>query len=600
NPQTHFEQVYQRAVGTLNNAVVAFNDAQNVTQLMRSEQDSLDNYQAAYTNQETAYLDQLIQLYGTPYPDDIGAGRTYKQGYSGPDLIHYTYVENPDVNFTGVVPDPTTTITNYIDIQNLPVSWSSDMLTNLGIVPSTDPTWSTNTALAIPYVIGPNGFFDKPAEWASQRQSPGQIQQAISELIAARNKLRKALAFETYDKQALDKAMQAARAQLAFEAGNLNVQSNSTQAQLSINNIQEGYNVLNKWSTAAETILEDDKSIIRDDVPVTFIFGTSDGGDVGKAAVAPLYTIDNAIKWSMLAADAVEFTGMSAQTTVLQNEILTNMQYLASLQLDQDTKTSVLGLGNQELTIQGDLFTINEAFRELDDKQRAYQALLAQGQRIQQERLTFRQHAAALIQGYRTRDAAFRIFLNEKLERYKTLFDLTAQYAFMAAQAYDYETGLLNTDAGRSFVNRIISARALGVVDSNGQPQYAGSDTGDPGLSSALAEMKADWDVLKGRLGFNNPDGYGTTVSLRSEDFRILTGSAGDEHWRDMLQQSRVADLRTDSDVMRYCSQIDDGSGQPVPGIVVTFSTLVAPGRNLFGQPLSPGDHNFSPSLFAT
>ena len=61
--------------------------------------------------------------------------------------------------------------------------------------------------------------------------------------------------------------------------------------------------------------------------------------------------------------------------------------------------------------------------------QRNYQALLAEGERIQQEREVFRQRAAAVIQGYRTRDAAFRIFRNEKLERYKTLFDLAAQYA---------------------------------------------------------------------------------------------------------------------------------------------------------------------------
>ena len=39
----------------------------------------------------------------------------------------------------------------------------------------------------------------------------------------------------------------------------------------------------------------------------------------------------------------------------------------------------------------------------------------------------------------------------------------------------------------------------------NGEPQFAGSNTGDPGLSSAMAEMHADWLVLKGRLGFNNP-----------------------------------------------------------------------------------------------
>ena len=71
---------------------------------------------------------------------------------------------------------------------------------------------------------------------------------------------------------------------------------------------------------------------------------------------------------------------------------------------------------------------------------------------------------AAIIQGYRTRDAAFRIFRNEKLERYKSLFDLAAQYTFMAAKAYDYETGLLGTDQGKAFIARIINSRALGVV----------------------------------------------------------------------------------------------------------------------------------------
>jgi len=284
---------------------------------------------------------------------------------------------------------------------------------------------------------------------------------------------------------------------------------------------------------------------------------------------------------------------------VKQNQILTDSQTIAKSQLDQDTKNGILSLGNQELNLQGDLFTINAALRDLDDAQRGYQAQVARGNRILQERLTFRQHAAALVQGYRTRDAAFRIFQNEKLERYKTLFDLAAKYAFLAAQAYDYETGLLNTDQGKSFLNRIISSRALGVVQ-DGQPQFAGSDTGDPGLSGALAEMKADWDVLKGRLGFNNPDGYGTTVSLRKENYRILNGSDGDANWRDVLTRGRTDNLLADPDVNRYCLQIDDGSGRPVPGIIITFSTVISDGLNLFGRQLGPGDHNYSPSSFAT
>jgi hypothetical protein len=46
--------------------------------------------------------------------------------------------------------------------------------------------------------------------------------------------------------------------------------------------------------------------------------------------------------------------------------------------------------------------------------------------------------------------------------------------------------------------------------------------------------------------------------------------------------------------------QIDLGDGLPVPGLIVSFSTTIADGYNLFGQPLAAGDHNFSPSSFAT
>jgi len=245
------------------------------------------------------------------------------------------------------------------------------------------------------------------------------------------------------------------------------------------------------------------------------------------------------------------------------------------------------------------MMTINARLQELDDAQRNYRSLLAEGERVQQERQIFRQRAAAVIQGFRTRDAAFRIFRNEKLERYKTLFDLAAQYAFMAAQAFDYDTGLLSTDQGREFINRIVRARALGVVQ-DGQPQFAGSDTGDPGLSSAMAEMFADWTVIKGRLGFKNPDAYGTTVSLRTENFRILPGTNGDDNWKTLLNQARKANILDDSDVRRYCMQIDPGNGLPVPGMILEFSTVIADSFNLFGRPLAAGDHAFSPSSFAT
>ena len=55
--------------------------------------------------------------------------------------------------------------------------------------------------------------------------------------------------------------------------------------------------------------------------------------------------------------------------------------------------------------------------------------------------------------------------------------------------------------------------------------------------------MNADWSVLKGRLGFNNPDGYGTTVSLRTENYRIKPDATGDNNWQQVLQQGLGAGL---------------------------------------------------------
>jgi len=245
------------------------------------------------------------------------------------------------------------------------------------------------------------------------------------------------------------------------------------------------------------------------------------------------------------------------------------------------------------------VLTINQKMRAVSDAKAAYQAMVAKGLAVQSDRATWRQHAAAIVQGYRTRDAAFRLFQSEKLQRYLSLFKLAGEYAFLAAQAYDYETGLLGSSQGQAFLNQIISAQALGVI-SGGVPQYSSSTSGDPGLAGALAEMKGDWDVLKGRLGFNNPDGYGTTVSLRTENYRVLSGTNGDSAWQAVLQQGRMADVTTDSDVRRLCLQIGDSSGDPVPGIILTFSTTITDGLNLFGNPLSPVDHAFSPSSFAT
>lgn len=590
SPMTHFEQIYQRAVTALNNAVVAFDDAANVTQILRAGNDSQADFQTSVDNQELAFTNSLIDLYGTPYPDDEGPGKTYKQGYAGPDLIHYMYVEHPESTFNGTQPDPTKVQTFNVAITQLPADWLTVLGTDINNV----------TIGSVQFNIGPDGFFGKPSNWTSQRQSPGNIQQAISGYIRAHDALDSALDDAVKAKQAFDKAVQVFQAQVQEHNTKRTLQEINLLAQDIYKSAQFASDILDKATALTKTVAQQQSSVFADALPQSLIFGLADGGDELAPARAAIKEAGAITEDSFDVEGFVQYAVVRGLQFVTETtSSLSDFYQIQPLDWTLQMKQSVKDLGIQLVAVQDHLTTINQRLRDLDDAKRKYAQLVAQGDRIQQQRQTFRQHAAAIIQGYRVRDAAFRIFRNEKLERYQTLFNLAAQYSFLAAQAYDYETGLLNTDQGKAFLNKIISSQALGVI-TGGQPQFAGSDTGDPGLSSALAEMNADWLALKGRLGFNNPDGYSTTVSLRTENYRILPGADGAHNWQDVLQRGRVPDLLADSDVKRYCLQIDDGSGLPVPGIVLNFSTVISDGLNLFGQPLAAGDHDFSSSSFAT
>jgi hypothetical protein len=598
--KSHFDQIYQRAIVALNNAVASFDDAKNVTSIMRSEQDSLADFQNDVAQQELAFENALIELYGTPYTDDIGPGKTWKQGYAGPDLVHYNYVDRPEQPFPSVWNYPGTNNVYKIDIQDFRSDWLTNYnLTDLQILDSTDPRYS-NGVHYIEINIGPDGFAQKPASWTGGRASPGQIQQAISEVIAAHTALRQALFDQSGTKTDLDRTIALFKQRMADHSSISNYQRNLLIAEQTLESVQFADEIVNQ---VFDSITKDIERLIgpaKEALPTSLIVGVASGGDLTSAGRAAIEAGGFVVKKGFEVRKFVQFAIVKAlELATSTAQRWTEFEKIAPIEWQTELRSEVAELGDQWEKVMAGLSTINERYREYDDAVRAYSALTAQGDRIQQERLVFRQRASAVVQGFRTRDAAFRIFRNEKLERYKTLFDLAARYTFLAANAYDYETGLLDTPTGRAFRSRIVGARALGVVQ-DGEPQYAGSATGDPGLSSALAEMKADWEVLRGRLSFHNPDAYGTTVSLRTENFRILPGTNSDPNWKDLLLQHRVPDLLADADVRRHCMQISRGSGLPVPGIVLEFGTTILPGRNVFGKQLAAGDHTFSASSFAT
>ena len=593
----HFEQVYDRASQALQNAVVAFDDTKEVTRWMRSEELSLDEFRLLVSEEELAYETALIEIYGTPYADDIGPGRTYTTGYEGPDLVNYMYVDQPQLEFPGLL-EVESSKSFKVNIQNFTTNFVDGLSSTFDFIDPIDQGVAGQDYIT--YEFSQSGYLKKPSTWTGSRSSSGQIQDSISKVNLARLQLLEALEATAGLNQQLDGAIQLLKSKIEIENEILNLDNRRKTLANQIESVSNANETLQNFMESTKSDLKEVANASAEAMPSVTIAGLAAGGDLTSFGRAGIKKVTIAIA-KILEKTAIVRSALVGALSFRNGQIIRDIEYnlIPALEMKEEFQADAHEIAALLRDLQGSLFGINENLQLLDDAERRVQQLIARGDRVQREREIFRQRTSAIVQGYRTRDAAFRIFRNEKLERYKSLFDLAARYTYMAAKAYDYETGLLHTSQGQAFLNRIVNSRALGVVQ-NGEPQFAGSNTGDPGLSSVLAEMKGDWQVLRGRLGFNNPDEYGTTVSLRGERYRILPGTEGDTAWRDVLEAGIKADLLSDEDVRRYCMQIDNGAGLPVPGIVLEFSTTIADGRNLFGHALSPGDHAFSPTSFAT
>ena len=631
---THFDLILSRAEAALNNAASAFDDTKDLTQLMRGEQDSLADLKAEVAQQELAYKYELIELYGTPYPDDIGPGKTYKQGYTGPDLYHYMYVDSSRLGgeIEGVYsPDKEREFKIDLQQNRLPlwdyeairssvqsevglyglftdieetskeVQGNKKAITRFNLV-SKNLEWENqdyHQTNYVKYVLSPTGFLNKPSNWKSKRSSPGEIQMAINAITNARDKVDEEMENHEYLKYMLDREIELFESNVKRYDATGQLEALKALIKVIIEKIVEKQKFTFELAEAGLEVVEDVNEVVEDAIPDSLVVGLANGGQVAAPAEAAAEAAEGGVKTSINSAAVAAYFALDTAKTVISVEEMVIDFFIGREDRELEVKELILPLDLRVKEVNMSLHRISEALNLQREAYEAYRALKAKGLRIQDEREIFRQRTAALTQGIRTRDAAFRVFRNEKLERYKSLQDLASKYAFLAAQSYDYETGLLGTDDGRRFLNKIINSRALGVIK-DGIPQFAGSDTGDPGLSGALAEMRIDWGVVKNRLGFNNPDLYSTTASLRSGKHRILPGKDGVQNWGDLLERSRHQNILVDNDVRRYCMQVGFDDGRPVPGLILEFDTNIEKGKNIFGMPLVGGDSQFSSSSFAT
>ncbi len=589
--KTHFEQIYDRALRALHNAAAVFDHAQDATANLRRQSESAAHFERAVLDSEFDYKQRLIEIFGFPYADDIGPGQTYSQGYDGPDLVHYMYMDLRGLGFGNLEIAP-------IDIHSW--TWTEDANNPFSVTNSISTTIRFHTAA--------NGLPIKPAEWTGARRAYGEIQHGWSDFLIALLDFRTALqTFENANsslQDAYDWYSDVWRKKLEEQRDSIIKTADETKK---IKSEIAGNNEVIATMKWLEESTEMWAELAGEGIPKSTIVGMAFGGDLSFPARAAIFSTATAARFSFLTgAFAKELRNLIHENRIDEHQTATSVLIARNdfIVADHDKRSRLKELVREQHVV---MLQLQIAFQRLDGARQRVLSVLAEGERLLEEREGARQQAAALIARNRYNDMAFRIFRDEALQRYTAAFDLAARYVYLAAQAYDYETGLLRSEnpnapaAAARFYADIVRARTLGRFASDGSP-LPGAAIGDGGLADILARMAANWEVLEGRLSFNNPQSEIASFSLRSEKFRIVPGAPGADNWRLVLEDARVENLFDVPEFRRYCLPFTaEGGLQSVePGLVIPFNTEINFARNFFGRELAGGDSAFDSSHFAT
>lgn len=627
--QSHFEQIAARADTALANAVKVFDNASQQSNRIRMQATTAATFMRQTYEQDRDYRNRLIEIFGTPYSGQIGAGKIYPTGYTGPDLALYMYVDVNDVS-SDTVPGPNGFFTDVwnafpqmltIDPKSISlgagsvttsaqfanvfsqyfladvISPVSTTLDNKLVSPFFDPTQMAAGYSAITSVdsyfhalsldlnmpVTASAYtFQAPADWG-RRSAPGELQSVISELVQAQASLGYSVGDYDYLILQIQAAAEQLRAQHALQSETVQVNDNLRKVTLGLNSVIAGLKVV---SAAFDT-----QTSQRTADAIAEFFPRVNGIDNDFTSAGR--------GGAKLTGSALEdlFTGLKIGTDAVIDAIEIGKDDLATqssleiekagfaLEIQGQLKELELMLWN-EAALRVEVFRRLELMRQISDR---YRTVLQKGLALIDERADFNRNAAGATQQVRYQDMGFRVFRNDALQKYRASFDLAARYVYLAAKAYDFETNLDPGDpaSAQPLLQDIVRSRTLGVYQ-NGATNSGG------GLSAALATLRANYSVLKGRLGLNNPQMETSGFSMKREQAR--TNAAG---WKQLLQNSRKDDLWTVPEFRRYCRPPIARSAGKLPGLVIPFSTQTVFGRNFFGKALAAGDVAFNPTNFA-
>jgi len=442
--------------------------------------------------------------------------------------------------------------------------------------------------------------FQPPASWGS-RQAPGKIQMALNTLLQDQIRYEEALANYSAFVTQIHNNVNLLEAQFNLNTSNAQILTSTTAKAANLNIAATTMLELSAGLAATSDAVGAEQNVELTGLPT--VVGTSWDACSGlRFAISAVHETAERVLDVASASAGIAGASMQIAAQVLENQAQTE---IAANTLGYQMQAQVTALQNQvsqEPALRLECYNQNETvIQDLGN----YQAALSEGEQVLQQRCTFAAQTAAQTSAYRYQDMTFRIFQNDAIQKYEAQFALAKRYVYMAAIAYDFETDLLGgaTGSGQQFLTSIISQQSLGEMDGTNPV------VGVTGLADSLAQMGQDFAVLKGQLGFNNPQTETGKFSLRYSLFRqqqpgvtnaIPINGTFTNDWQTELKQHIVPDLWQIPEFVRYCRPFAPQSAGPQPGLVISFGTTITYGLNFFGWPLAGGDSAYDPTLFTT
>lgn len=589
---THYEQIRARAKGAFENARRILDRAQEYSNRLRMLEESRAGIVDNLDSMEDDLTAQLIAVYGRPYSDDIGPGKTYQSGYNGPDLYHYMWM---DVGAYGLSSVEDTKVQTNVSYRISGYSANGEIV-SIG----DDAIVGTVDGNVLSYSLSANGLVVKPENVKGERSASGELQLAYADFLTAYSAFTRAI--NAY----------ARKTQNMKDEWKL-LQSQATAASALKSTVDKVYDD-SGLERYIKKLADEKKSLVAINAIIKQIdVGFSAAGEIqGNIGLATTIATDAIKTGSGIALMALNIISQAVKSG-LEGDIANCEEQISLLNrdlaaADRTYSSVVTKIGGWETlissveTVNAAVGTMSEALQSLQTAQQKISKLVQQGRAIQETRELTRQQAVNNIAKMRYSDTFFRKLRNETLSKYDSAFRLAQTYAFLAAKAYAYETGsaMEPGTAGGDILRQIVGARALGETDAAGNPIV--SDSGDAGLAGALARLDENWKNVKTQLGLNNPQPYATWFSLRHGLFRILLDAAGDDAWQTELAKYWCDDIRTNPEFVRYCQPFSSqfGLAAQEPGLIIPFETTIDFAKNLFGNDLAFDDAQFDSSWYAT